>query len=140
MNFSTHLKDKKMRRFKEVMCCLMVTKLERTLFTASAPPTLPIYNLHMCISLIRLKSYFWFILLLREFKCNTTNQLSVSFVLSELMSFLRSHCLFSSESFIVLTLIFRTLINFLVNFCMWCEVKDPTSFFCLWVSSCPIHP
>ena len=43
---------------------------------------------------------------------------SVSFILSELMSFLRRHCLFSFKSFIVLTLIFRTLINFLVNFCM----------------------
>ena len=44
--------------------------------------------------------------------------------------------MFSSESFLVLALIFRSMFHFEFISCMvW--GKSPTSFFCMWISSCP---
>ena len=58
-----------------------------------------------------------------------------------LESYLRNHCLIQSDEglhpcfLIVLGLTFRSLIHF-IAFCLWGK-GPPTSFFCMWISSCP---
>lgn len=46
-------------------------------------------------------------------------------------------CLFFPKSFIILALMFRSLIPFELMFLYRVRYRGPTSFFCMWLSSVP---